>query len=207
MIAISHCPKSRYYSEICLDAWNKLGYTVNLFEAVTPNLLYNEFPNALEGELKFYKRKGTKSKNPFTPTELAIWYSHYRLWQYAAQQKTPTLILEHDTYPFKPLVDFSDKPLIIFSQFPSYEGAWTGIEEILSPGSGYYLTPMTAKLMCEYATSVRHRYNVDAFILEAAKIANNLVTHNETHDYMSPYISCFQLYNEEVGTSAIHNED
>lgn len=205
MIGISHCPKSQYYSRICLDAWKSFGYEVNWFEATTPNTLWDEFPDVYNGELRFEKHK-TRSGNRFTPTELAIWYSHYRLWQYAASNG-PVHIIEHDTYPYRSLHDFQSNPMVVFSRFPAYHGSWLGTDAHISPGSGYYITPEVANTMAEQVKNYRIIENVDGYILKALRRYWNIKDYETLNETMLDYTSCFQIYNEEVGTSARHNEE
>lgn len=191
MIAISGCPKSQYYSSICTEAWQSLGYSVRKFEATTPETLGNELAFA---EKKF-------SGKPFTPTEKAIWYSHFRLWQTV---RTPTHIIEHDTYPTKLLQDFSDKPAAIFSIFPRNDSAWQGRREHISPGSGYYITLSTASILIDYARSMEITENVDGFIYQQLKRILGMED-KEFNEYHLNRSSCFQIVNYDVGTSAQHN--
>ena len=206
MIAISHCKKSQYYSKICLDAWNSFGYEVKWFEATTPNSLVKEFPDVYNGELKFAKTK-RHNNNRFTPTEIAIWYSHYRLWQYTVTSGAPVHIIEHDTYPYKRLCDFEDSPISVFSMFPAYEGAWMGKDPHISPGSGYYIRPEVANAMIEHVRGIRINENVDGFILNALMRAWTMREYRHINEQMLNYCSCFQLYNEAIGTSASHNDE
>lgn len=211
MIGISHCPKSRYYSEICLDAWDRLGHSVNWFEATTPNSIPEN------GELRFGKDKWAKisGANPWTPTEKAIWYSHFRLWNYVIDNG-PTYIIEHDTYPTKPLFHFEGiVDAAVFSIFPRYNGAWLGTEEHISPGSGYYLTPHIAKQMVKNVKlygetrigsgSTSIGANVDSYILRTMQYVWNTRDYKHINKLLLQYCSCFQLYNEDMGTSAEHN--
>ena len=58
MIAITGEEKSDYYSSICSAEWAKYGYSVERFEATTPDTLGDQ--------LNFADKKF--SGNPFTPT-------------------------------------------------------------------------------------------------------------------------------------------
>lgn len=191
MIAISDCPKSNYYSSICVDAWTRLGYTVDLFEATTPKTLGNE--------LRFAEKKF--NGNPFTPSEKAIWYSHYNLWKTVRE---PTHIIEHDTYPTKRLFDFNGSEAAIFSIFPRNDDAWMGRKEEISPGSGYYITLSTASILIDNALAVVIDENVDGFLFRHLKRILDMRM-EEFNDYHVERSSCFQIVNYDVGTSAEHN--
>ena len=58
MIVLPDCPKSQYYSKICVERWEELGYNISLFEGTTPDTLGNR--------LDFAEKKTTGK--PFTPT-------------------------------------------------------------------------------------------------------------------------------------------
>jgi hypothetical protein len=62
MISISDNPISQHYKNICVPSWQKFGYSVNHFEAITPRSLKNS------NNLKFYKkiRKDGKTTVDFT---------------------------------------------------------------------------------------------------------------------------------------------
>lgn len=192
MIAVSNCNKSRYYSEICIRAWEDLDYDVHIFEATTPATLTNA--------LKFSEKKF--NGNPFTEIEKAIWESHYRLWSYVVRNG-PTYIIEHDTYPTKKLPEFSGA-FALFSIFPRNDEAWQGRKEVLSPGSGYYIDKMMASLLIDYAVSREINQNVDGHIFQTLKLVSGMKT-VEFEKYWCDRATCFQLVNYDVGTSAEHN--
>jgi len=197
MIAITGCPKSQYYSSICLDAWSKLGYEVEWFEASIPDTIKDLC------ELTFAENKW--SGYAFTPTEKAIWYSHYRLWKTVEE---PTYIIEHDTYPMNRLPEFSDKPCGIFSCFPRnpkhpvhtpQHGHGSGI----APCSGYYLTPETARTLIKNIAK-KHDCNVDAYVHDQFRKLLN-IKDSEFVEYYASISTCFQIYNHDIGASAEHN--
>lgn len=192
MIAISSNEKSKYYSDICIKAWEDLGYKVNIFEATTPATMSNSLTFA---DKKF-------NGNPFTDIEKAIWESHYRLWGYVLRNG-PTYIIEHDTYPTKAFRPFHGS-YALFSLFPRNDKAWQGMKEVLSPGSGYYIDKLTASLLIDYAVSGEITENVDGHIFQTLKLVSGMRT-EEFEKYWCERATCFQLVNYDVGTSAEHN--
>lgn len=200
MIVLSDCPKSQYYSKICVERWEELGYNISLFEGTTPDTLGDE--------LEFLDAKGTSGK-PFTPTEKAIWYSHFRLWQTVQE---PTYIIEHDTYPFRKLPKF-EEDFGLFSIFPRNNRAWLKMEEHVSPGSGYYISERFATLLTASALSSKVRENVDGHIHALIEKELNLKQSGSAklrmqqlnHRYCQN-ASCFQIVNYDIGTSADHKK-
>jgi hypothetical protein len=190
MIVVSGDPASDYYADICIDQWNKLGYNIEKKEGTTPETLGDE--------LNFLPRKWTG--NYFTPSEKAIWYSHYNLWK---QVKEPTCIIEHDTYPYKKLPKF-EKDWGLFSTFPRNDQAWLRTREAISPGSGYYLNRTSASILRDYAHRLPLNANVDDHIHQTAR--EFLKMNNEQfEEYCRSKLSCFQIVNYDVGTTARHN--
>jgi len=201
MIALSDCPKSQYYSQICLERWEDLGYNVSLFEGTTPDTLGDE--------LTFAEKKKT-SGNPFTPSEKAIWYSHFRLWQTV---KEPTHIIEHDTYPFRSLPEFKGEDFGLFSIFPRNSRAWLKMEEHISPGSGYYISERFASLLIDGALKGPIEANVDNhihYIFERELgMPTDVGAENRMVQLNKKYIAkanCFQIVQYDIGTSADHSK-
>lgn len=149
MIKMTGHPVSEMYSRIALSSWQKLGYKVNTFEAVTPKDLC-------------YKHKLTfdvlRSKKPFrehTLTEKAVWYSHFELWCKCLDKQKPIVIIEHDSKLVKQLPDLSKEGYKFLSYIDRDFGPHKGIH--IAPGSGYYITPnvaerLIAKAVCRPIT-------------------------------------------------------
>lgn len=193
MIAITGEEKSDYYSSICSAEWAKYGYSVERFEATTPDTLGDQ--------LNFADKKF--SGNPFTPTEKAIWYSHFRVWQYVLRNG-PANVIEHDTYPMRKLESFGTDEIALFATFPRNDRAWLGREEHIAPGAGYYITKTTASLLIEWALMAPIEQNVDGHIYQSCKKVLNL-KQSQFEDYHLKRATCFQIVNYDVGTSAEHN--
>ena len=191
MIVLSNDPTSQYYSEMCLDQWHRLGYNIIKKEGTTPDNLGTE--------LRFAERKF--NGNRFTDIEKAIWYSHFNIWK---EVREPTYIIEHDTYPYKKLPKFS-RPVGLFSTFPRNDEAWQKKREVISPGSGYYVTRTTASVLMEWAKAKPITENVDGHIHQTVKSILNQ-SEEEFNDYHLENATCFQVVNYAVGTSAEHNK-
>jgi hypothetical protein len=193
MIVLSDCPKSQYYSKICVERWGELGYNIERFEGTTPDNLGTE--------LKFRDEKF--SGRPFTPTEKAIWYSHFRLWQTVTE---PTYVIEHDTYPFRRLPDFGKNNFGLFSLFPRNHQAWLKMEEHISPGSGYYINEQGASILIDWALAMKQQENVDGHIHQTFLKLSGL-KQQEFFDLYTQSASCFQIVQYGIGTSAEHNNE
>ena len=147
MIGISNCPKSQYYSSLCIPSWESLGYNINWFEASTPETLRKDYGDVRNGELKFgnlYSASSPEGRE-FSDTEIAVWYSHYRLWKRCVEIDSPIHIIEHDSYSHRNIPDFSHMRSAFFGYFShSKESGQTGD---LSVGCGYYITPEFARVL------------------------------------------------------------
>ena len=98
MISMSDCEISQYYRKICQPTWEEKGFKVNHFEAMTPKDL-----NQFKDHLKFGKKRPTLSGSrpyeiDFSPTEKAVWYSHFVAWMTCIQLNQPIIIVEHDAF-------------------------------------------------------------------------------------------------------------
>ena len=185
--------KSEYYSTLCNDEWAKYGVTPTPFWGTTPNTIP-------EGPLRFAKTKF--SGNPFTLFEKAIWYSHFRVWQSITG---PTYVIEHDTYPIRPLPEF-EGDWGLFSLFPANEQAWLGTKSCLSPGSGYYINRTSASILMDMAQIAELTENVDGHIEQIVKRGTSLNKAQLDEKYLRS-ASCFQIVNYDIGTTARHNDD
>ena len=109
MIVVKGNHISESYAEYCIPKWESLGYSITRIDAYTPD-------NVPSGPLKFkpivsykYRENGGRGKK-FSPTEIAIWYSHLKAWQIVTDTQTPSLILEHDSIPNNNnIIDWDDR--------------------------------------------------------------------------------------------------
>lgn len=211
MIGISDCPISKHYASICIPSWESLGYKINWFEASTPETLRKEYGDVRKGELSFDKifSTGSPSGREFSDTEIAVWYSHYRLWQHCVEIDSPIYIIEHDTYLLRKVPDFSGLRVCHFGEFsrtPQNE-----MPGVIAAAGSYYITPDYARILLN-PSSVGgvHRnttyarvpgslkINVDGYLALAHTYEymhrNNLytnyrVTHDHDRERWSQYIS------------------
>lgn len=112
------------------------------FEAVTPETVEKENMN----ELEFFNiiRKD-KSMREFTPTEKAIWWSHFVLWHKCLIRKKPIIVAEHDAMVVKNLPDDLYRPTKLkFAFLGTAKGRNLEGNYILAPCTAYYLTPEVA---------------------------------------------------------------
>lgn len=149
MIVMKDHPISQMYQKLVMPSWE--GYKVYLFNATTPkDLIYEK---KLEFGLKQRQR-------PFTDTEKAVWYSHFKLWVKCLNQG-PLIVLEHDSKLKKPLPDMS-KEGYKFLSYMDRDFGTTGNH--ISVGSGYYITPSAAERLISYAVSKPINVNSDGHI-------------------------------------------
>lgn len=201
MIGISDCPISKHYASICIPSWESLGYKINWFEASTPETLRKEYGDVRKGELSFDKifSNGSPHGREFSDTEIAVWYSHYRLWQHCVEIDSPIYIIEHDTYLLRKVPDFSGLRVCHFGKFsrtPQHE-----MSGVIAAAGSYYITPDYARILLDPRTyapdGVRAtscalvpgplNVNVDGYLSEVHKYEymhrNNLYTnYRVTHD-------------------------
>ena len=150
---------SQYYKKITLEKWRNFGYQPVLYEAVTPETM------DLYKDLEFDKKQALSTKykpTPFSPTEKAVWYSHYFLWKICAEKNIPIIITEHDVYPFKelPLEEFKKHDAIRLCRTWSKKHG----HHICLPCGCYYLTPITAKYLIKRTKKDPIRINVDGMV-------------------------------------------
>lgn len=132
-IIISDHPVSLMYQQVVRKSWTKNKLKVEKFEAVTPKDL------PFRDELNFGKKLTGRKHRAFTDTEKAVWYSHYDLWKKCAQSKESFIIIEHDSLLVKPLPNLK-RDNHKFLSFVKRKN-----DHVMSPGSGYYITPKIAK--------------------------------------------------------------
>ena len=186
--------KSEYYSTLCNSEWAKYGVSPKPFWGTTPSTLP-------EGPLEFAETKF--SGRPFNEFEKAIWYSHFRVWESITE---PTYVIEHDTYPIKPLPKY-EGDWGMFSLFPRNPHAWRGTKiSTVSPGSGYYINMTSASILMDFALMKPLTENVDGHIYQTTKKFISMFE-DEMEKMYKDNATCFQIVNYDVGTTARHNDD
>jgi GR25 family glycosyltransferase involved in LPS biosynthesis len=196
MIAIEGNELSQYYADICINRWNDFEIYPEIFPASTPG--------NTTGELKFAEKKW--NGNSFSEIEKAIWDSHYRVWkQIAANDTEGAFVIEHDTYPTRPITDPRQKEMMLFASFPRNDDAWFKGEERVAPGAGYYLTNSAAKTIINNSIGEQNE-NVDGFIMKqfvdfSGLEGNSIALEAAVKDWLC----AFQIVNYDLGTTAEHN--
>lgn len=101
MIRIKGHDRSERYASYCARTWKAHGYDIEMFDATTPETIPED------GELVFLDKKRSIYDDPnrvriFSPTEKAVWYSHFRIWKTILERDEPTIVLEHDAFLRRP---------------------------------------------------------------------------------------------------------
>ena len=153
MIGIPHSEVSRMYMDHTMESWDD--YDLHIFSAVTPRDLkhYNN--------LSFHLTRGRK----FTPTEKAVWYSHFLLWKKCWEEKKPLIIVEHDSILRKDIGEVGRTTLLSYltDREPTRNDPIDN-GNILSPGSGYVIFPNDIIALINYSEKLPITSNVDAYI-------------------------------------------
>lgn len=151
MISLLECDRMTPVRERATESWEDQGIKVNLFSAYTPDTM----PNFLN--LKPYKNK-KGGQVSMSPTEQAIWYSHFYLWKKAKELNKPICIIEEDCE--------------LISSFPNNFEVYNLISfcyntlGLLTPAAGYTITPTAAKKLYNIAVSEIMDYNIDHLLLK-----------------------------------------
>ena len=206
MIVIDEHPISQMYSRITIPSWEKHGYKVKTFNAVTPKDLYKKT------KLEFLK----KNTREFTSTEKAVWYSHFELWCKCLVNKKPMVILEHDSKLIKKLPDLK-KEGHKFLSFIKRDFGNGGVH--LAPGSGYYITPVIAERLISNAVCKPINVNSDGHLANSLN-ARRQEKLNDYHyieqinidglntiDHKNPDRNYVGLDYEEIDIPSIHGQE
>lgn len=158
-----------------------------MFEAVTPENLH------LQHGLNFSFKKSRGSYGiEFSPTEKAVWYSHFNLWKMCVRLNIPIIVVEHDMK--------LQKEGLVTKNFRNNNGVGLGctysatIEEYLNlPCGCYYLTPYLADVIVKAIQKDPVKINPDGHIKKF------LDTNNENW-------CAKQVIDKNVGTTIVHNK-
>lgn len=196
MIQIPDNQKSQHYKRISLQTWEKFGYTVNLFDAVTPEKLDNY--NYLQFGAYYDFRE-------FTETEKAGFYSHVELWKKCISQDKPITIIEHDVECLSESIPII-ADLFAFASFSNdfewenYSGHrfrnhpfWGEKLKICPPTHAYYMTPHYAETLLELVTSrPQHNFVDDILFIAMGKDETYITEHAKP------------IFDHAVGGTMIH---
>lgn len=206
MISIPDNPVSQHYRDICKPSWEKQGFNVIDFEAVTPETVEKENMN----ELEFWKIiRRDHSTREFTPTEKAIWWSHFVLWHKCLIRKKPIIVAEHDALLLKDLPKDLRPGKLKFAFLGTAKGRNPEGKFVLAPCTAYYLTPefaaklvriRTARWRMPTGDTVGIYMNVDGYMLSEymyyLKTGEMLV---KDYKHYSK-----QIIDDEIGTTIEH---
>lgn len=186
MIQIPDNQISQHYRNQTLPTWEKFGYEVNMFDAVTPEDLH------LYDYLEFGKYYDMRD---FTDTEKAGFYSHVELWKQCIEDNEPITIIEHDVACLSAEIPIIAE-LFSFASFSSdfawedYCGHrfrehpfWGETQKICPPTHAYYMTPFIAEMLLDIVMS-RPQYNfVDDILFIAMGKNKTYITEHATPIY------------------------
>ena len=207
MIHMSEHPISQMYVRLTEPSWRKFGHKLNFFEAVTPKDLYKK--NKL-----IFNRKD----RDFTETEKAVWYSHFELWCKCLNSGKGMIIIEHDSKLVKSLPNLQNEGYKYLSymkrDFGKYEGKC-----VLSPGSGYYITPIVAQRLIASAVAKDIEINSDGHICDNTNIKRQTRMNDfyyieqinidglNTIDHKNPHRNYVGLDYEKIDIPSIHGQE
>lgn len=196
MIAISDNPISQYYKEYVTPSWEERGFQINHFEAVVPADLEKDC-NFIKFKMKHSFARGTDVE--FTPTEKAVWYSHYMLWKKCWDTQKHLIVVEHDILLLQDL-----EPEIFSHDIACLSHDLRGLEtkegnkvyrQLQLAGGCYYLKPNIAREMMRIRHEKKVIYNSDAWIHRTCDKFGRWYKHK-----------CRQFKNENVGVTIEHNK-
>ena len=148
---------------LCVTAWEAQNYKVNHFEAITPDTM---------GDHLIFDKKRRALKHvrdnivDFTPTEKAIWYSHYSLWEKCYMADKAFVIVESDVIPtrtFPAIWEVEYMKYFCRSANPDHKN--TDLIKY-TPAAGYIITPKGALRLIEFAHHRPIITNVDGAMRE-----------------------------------------
>jgi len=186
MIQMSDNSISQYYKKLVLPSWKD--YHIHMYEAVTPEGLH------VQQGLDFAHKLSKGSYGvEFSPTEKAVWYSHFNLWKACITMNKPIVVIEHDMK--------LRKEGLVTKNFREASGVGLGYTYITKrkmdinlPCGCYYLTPYVAKTLVRTIQKDPVKINPDGHIKKF------LDTEKENW--------CVeQIIDKNIGTTIVHNKN
>ena len=159
MIRLQNNPISQHYVNVCKPTWEAFGYNnIWLFDGITPETIEERCPIKLKFGKKTSGWTGKKNR-PFTPTEIAVWYSHYYLWRRIRRLGRPAIVIEHDNA----LTEDIPNPIEMYNlrAFCRHER-----KPVLMAGSAYYVTPEGCDTLIKDKKLDNIKQNVDGHLLQ-----------------------------------------
>lgn len=141
--------------QIALDSWYDQGFTINLFNAITPA----DIPTLSVKLNLTRKEKHIRWGGPveFSETEKAIWYSHFYLWEHCIKVNKPICIIEEDCQLIQKFPEF-----ILVDKMVAFCWDTRGV----TPAAGYILSVDTAKYLHNLTLTQKLSYNVDHLLIK-----------------------------------------
>jgi GR25 family glycosyltransferase involved in LPS biosynthesis len=189
VITLKDNPISQYYTNRIKESWFELGYiNLKFVEGITPATIKDRCPI----KLNFDKIRRKDKVREFTPTEKAIWYTHYYLWRRVRRLKRNAIIIEHDNMLLEEIPDSITKyDLRAFCRHD--------YKPCLMAGSAYYITPKGADRLINDPDLKKIIQNVDGHLLmqkDQTPFKENI--YNNTHAQV--------IYDEKIGTTINHGK-
>lgn len=157
MISLLDHPNMTVIRNKSISLWEKQGFKINLFPAITPNLISKIIPqlNFSTKQLKVNKAAPVG----FSDTEKAIFYSHYMLWKKSYDENKALMILEEDAIPIKSIPKIWDIERISLLGIPV--------------ATGYIITPIKGKALIDDIQTRTIKGPVDGFLYSHTILKNS----------------------------------
>lgn len=196
IIVIKGDEKSEYYYNYVKDSWEKHGFNLQRFDAITPGNIPDDIEFGKYNQSTKYTAFGIKKIIP--ESEKAAFFSHFKLWKHIANTNTyNNIIIEHDAY----LEDFD-----LFKR--EWEDKKTPTKFFGLGASCYRIHPV----VCKHIVNVcKHNLVESGPMSYTADAAFNM--NMFTYDLTFPKLGgewnlpVRHVYNEEMGNTIDHYSD
>jgi len=207
VIVMSDNEISQYYKNRIWDSWVKGGFEVKEFEACVPSTVGKEYCGI---ELNFDHEKRKERRRSFTPTEIAIWYSHLGTWNLCRKLNKPIIVAEHDVLlchpPTQEQLEQTKKVWGLCSipaalpcaNFCTCEDCMNiKYQRRHSAGGAYYITPDGARSLINFSMEDRITHNSDWALYKTMSETSNV------HEWWRSY----QLVSSSQKTTIDHGDN
>ena len=189
VITLKDNPISQYYTNRIKESWFAHGYiNLKFVEGITPETIKDRCPI----KLNFDKIRHRHRPRHFTPTEKAIWYSHYYLWRRVRRLKRNAIIIEHDNMLLEEIPNS-------ITQYDLRAFCRHNEKPCLMAGSAYYITPKGASTLINDPGLKKIIQNVDGHLLMQKN-----QTPFKTDIYKNTHAQV--IYDEKIGTTINHGK-
>jgi hypothetical protein len=204
MIRIKTNPVSMWEAGRTYECWTRAGFDVTIIDACTPEDLKTSTNDSLtyvDGypeKLNFDTKKTNKKNLPFTETEKAVFFSHFKALSIAKRKKSKSIIIEHDAC----LVS-DNLPEKMLNENIVFLGHTKRDEKILAlPCLAYMIDAASAGYFMEDLSLRRITMNIDGYMHEFARSHNP----NNFKTYMEN-VRAQEEFREQLGTTIDHGND